>query len=260
MTDKIVLRDRKNPQLWQSWKYWDELMQLRKRHLLRISAIERGASNYDVQFEHDVMEHMGMNALLKDAVKMMVNYGTAIPVWPWITGIRGLKQGSLAAQLLSQIDDIARFDTVSKLWRFAGYAVINGERDRLKAGEKAPYSTRLKSTCYLVSESFIKQQTPGYVGIYYAEKERQQEQHPAKMCKQCGIPWDDCTQKKKHYAEFTPNHLHLRAMRKMTKIFLQHLWVEWRTAEDLPVTLPYAHAIMGHSRYLNSELVTELVV
>ncbi len=43
------------------------------------------------------------------------------------------------------------------------------------------------------------------------------------------------------------NHVHMRAQRKMMKLFLAHLWMVWRTAEGLPLSTPYAHGILGHS-------------
>lgn len=42
-------------------------------------------------------------------------------------------------------------------------------------------------------------------------------------------------------------HVHMRAQRKMSKLFLSHLWLVWRKAEGLPVSKPYAHAILGHA-------------
>ena len=118
MTDQPMPKPRKYPQLWQSYLFWSELVELRKRHTLRISAIERGVSEMDAQFERNMMEHMQTDSLIKHAKKLMTGAGEAHPAWQWVTSIRGLGEGGLAAQLLAQIDDIASFTTVSKLWRF----------------------------------------------------------------------------------------------------------------------------------------------
>lgn len=40
------------------------------------------------------------------------------------------------------------------------------------------------------------------------------------------------------------------ARRKMIKIFLSHIWVQWRKIDGLPVTKPYAFDIQGHSNYI----------
>lgn len=232
-------KPRKRPLLWQSYQYWSELVEMRKRHTLRISAAERGVSNLDAGFETTLMGDMQIDMLIKQAKEMMTNYGQAVgPIWDWATAIRGLGEGGLAAQLLAQIDDIAAFDTVSKLWRFAGYAVIDGQSERNARGEKSHFNRRLKSICYLIADQFIRQQTGGYIEIYYAEKERQRRLHPEPVTN-----GDD----KKIY---TDAHIHNRAWRKMVKIFLQHLWLTWRQSEGLPVSEPYVQAIMGHTNII----------
>ena len=249
-------KPRKRPQLWQSYLWWYELMEMRKRHNLRISSIEAGKSNLDAQFERDMMEEAQLDTMLALSKKMMVNYGKMTgPAWDWATSIRGLGEGGLAAQLIAQIDDIGKFDTVSKLWRFAGWAVIDGQIDRCKKGEKSPYNRKLKAVCWNIIDSFIKQQTPLYVDLYYAEKERQRREHPDTLCRECGCVWADCESKKAHHKLFNDGHLHNRAIRKTAKIFLQHLWVFWRESEGLPVSEPYVQAIMGHTNIVKREEV-----
>lgn len=50
--------------------------------------------------------------------------------------------------------------------------------------------------------------------------------------------------------------VHLAAMRKMEKIFLSHLWEQWRILEGLPVREPYAMEYLAHgSKYEASEFV-----
>ena len=247
-------KPRKHPQLWQAYLWWHELVEMRKRHLLRISSIERGKSNLDAQFERDMMDTMQLDALVCQVKKTMINYGQAVgPVWNWMESIKGLAAGSLSAQLLARIDNIGAFSTVSKLWRFSGWAVINGEAERNKKGETSHFDRKLKAVCWNIADQFIKQQTPVYVDIYYEEKERQRRLHPEPLCRDCGAVvmqkgqnWR-CPENGNHKTMFTPAHLHNRAIRKMIKIFLQHLWVQWRKAEGLPVSKPYVVAILGHT-------------
>ncbi len=40
------------------------------------------------------------------------------------------------------------------------------------------------------------------------------------------------------------------ARRKMVKIFLSHLWMQWRKIDGLPITKPYIFDIKGHSNYI----------
>jgi hypothetical protein len=292
MKTKILqAKERKYPQLWQAYQWWDECVELRKKHLLRIGAIERGASSMDVDFEHEMLETMpwgqqititktknvsmvmDLDMLIDSVTKVMINMGSLVPIWDWLTSIRGFAAGSLAAQIIAHIDDISKFSNVSKLWRFSGYGMYDywydgdkcmGPKDGWKShvledkkttelyfivnepkdgwelrhqidrkceGWVAPYNTRLKSTLYLATEQFIKQQTPIYRDIYDEEKERQAQLNPD-MAK-----WI----------------IDRRGRRKAIKIFLQHIYIKWREAEGLPVSEPYVQAIMGHSDIINPE-------
>lgn len=251
-------RPRKNPLLWQSYLWWDELVQLRKRHLLRISSIERGKSSMDAEFERTMMkeafginaktmEPLGMDAMICNVTKTMIGYGKALgPVWEWGTTIKGLGSGSLLAQLLAQIDYPAPFPgshpdhctTISKLWRYAGWGVNDeGEVDRDQRGETSKYNHKLKATCWLIVDQFIKQQTPVYADLYYMEKARQRELYPEKI--KVNGKW-----------RYNDGHLHNRAIRKVAKIFLQHVWLVWRESEGLPISKPWVHDIGGHTNFV----------
>jgi len=235
-------KPRKHPQLWQSYLFWNELVEMRKRHTLRISSIEKGKSNLDGQLEYDFMELLQVDELIKYANKTMINYGKLIPCWDFVTSIKGLGEGSLAAQLLAQIDDISKFDTISKLWRFAGKAVIDGKAERNVSREKSHFNRKLKSICYLISDQFIRQQTPIYVDIYYAEKENIRRKYPEKI--------ENPDKSSKWPYAYTDSHVHRMARRKAEKIFLSHLWVIWRGAEGLPVSEPYVEQVLGHSNII----------
>lgn len=229
-------KPRKYPQLWQAYLFWNEFMELRKRHVLRISSIERGKSNLDAIYEKTVMDQIGVDPALDNLKKNMIVCGEIVPVWDWVTNIKGMGQGGLAAQLIAQIDDISRFDTVASLWRFAGFAVIDGKAEKNQKGEKSHYNRRLKGICYNIADQFIRQQTPGYVDIYYTEKARQRELNPDVICKQCSngtpVKWEDCQSKKAHVKMMTDAHIHTRAWRKMIKAFLRDVWIEWNRVKD----------------------------
>lgn len=228
-------KPRKRPHVWQAYLQWNELVELRKRHLLRISSIEAGKSNLNSELEYAYLETLNIDKLIANTKKTMTNFGeaSAPQVWQWMTSIKGLGEGGLAAQLIAQIDDIEKFSNISKLWRFAGLAVFDGKAEKNQPGEKAHKNGRLRSVCYLISEQFIKQQTPMYSDIYYQEKARLRELHPEKVGK-----------------DYTDGHIHNMAMRKTVKIFLQHLWIIWRETEGLPITMPYAIDILKHADYI----------
>ena len=230
-------KPRKNPQLWQAYLIWQESLLTLNRHKTRMTSIERGKSNLDLEIEKLYLEQSQLQQVTDNFEKMMKNYGKTVgPIWDWMTSIKGIGDG-LAAQVLALIDDIEKFETVSKLWRFAGYAVIDGKREYAKPGETRPWNGKLKSTIFLCGESFIKHQSPVYVPVYYEEKERQRRLHPE--------PVDNGNGKK-----YTDMHIHRMAMRKMGKLLLSHLWVNWRTFDGLTVTKPYAQDILGHTNYI----------
>ena len=235
-------KPRQYPQLWQAYQWWDEIMQMRKKHTLRISSIEAGKSQMDLQFELDMIDAMQLDAMVKNTSKLMASFGKEVPVWKWFTSIKGIGDHT-AAKVLALIDDISTFETTSQLWRYSGYAVIDGGAERNKKGEKSHFNRRLKSEMYLIGDQFIRHQVPGYVDIYYSEKSRIRTLHPEPE-KTTSSAWP---------TNYTDSHVHRMAMRKMVKIFLNHLWVEWRTAEGYEITEPYAIAhLKNHTRYIEA--------
>lgn len=239
-------KTRKYATLWQAYLWYYEMMEMQKRHSLRIDSAEKKKSNYDAQFERDILEAVQIKKHRKAAEKIMISYGSMHPAWEWVTSIKGLAAGGIAAQLLAQIDDINKSPTVAALWRFAGFAVIDGKAEKNQKGQVSKFNRKLKGVCFNIADSFIKQQTPGYIDIYYAEKERQRKLHPDVLCRQCTeaqdepVKWEDCRKKRKgHTRLYNDNHLHFRAWRKMIKVFLKDLWLEWRQAEGLPISEAY---------------------
>lgn len=149
------------------------------------------------------------------------------PIYSELVSVKGVGP-QLAAKLLALID-IERADTISALWRFAGLAVIDGEREKRVKGEKAHYSTRLKTAMYQVASSFLIHDSP-YREVY----DRARRDYESR---------DGWTKLHQHYA----------ALRKMEKMFLSHLWLRWRSLEGLPITEPYAQAVVGHTNITRPE-------
>lgn len=243
-------KPRKHALLWNAYLLYDESMRMRIRHTNRISSIHAGKSNLDANLESAFLQDTGIETVEDRMEKMMIAYGKAEcgEIWDWVTSIKGLKAGSIAAQLLALIDDIGKFDNISKLWRFAGQAVFDGKAERLAKGDISHFNARLKKTCFLVCDQFIKQQTPLYADYYYEEKRRLRMLHPEPVE----------TGRNAWPKDWTDNHVHRCAMRKTIKLFLSHLWVTWRTIEGLPVTDPYVKAIMGHDGIIDPPAITQL--
>lgn len=143
------------------------------------------------------------------------------PVYEYICRVKGIGP-LLAAQLVAQID-ISRAPTVSALWRYAGYAVIDGERERPRKGEKLHYNARVKKVCYLIGSSFLKSNSP-YRAVYDSGRAYYEANRP----------------------EWTKARQHMAAMRRMIKHFLSHLWQVWREVAGLPTRTPYVEERLGH--------------
>jgi hypothetical protein len=129
----------------------------------------------------------------------------------------------LAAKVIAMVD-IHRADTVSALWRYAGYGVVDGERERPTKGERLHYNKRLKIALRQIGVSFMKCDSP-YRRVYDAARDYYDANRP----------------------EWTPGHLHNAAMRKMIKVFLSHLWERWRVLEGRPTRALYVQEKLGHN-------------
>lgn len=133
-TDKrLKPKERKHVELWQLYLWWNEMLELRKRHNLRISSVQRGKSNMSDILELEMIEMFNLDAHVKPKNKgereysifqMMVEEGQKVgPIWDWMVSHKGIGE-RLAAPILALIDDIGNFDTIAKLWRFAGYGTF----------------------------------------------------------------------------------------------------------------------------------------
>lgn len=188
----------------------------------RVDALERGVDNGFPQ-QMAVAEKWAMRFQLleeeldKDIADAVKHYA----IYDYVSSLKGIGP-ILAAKLIAMID-IEQSPNISSLWRYAGYAVIDGERERPVKGEKLHYNKRLKTTCYLIGSSFLK----------------------------CGSPYREVYDSARVYYEanrpdWTKGHQHNAAMRKMIKRFLSHLWQVWRELEGLEVTEPYVQSRLGH--------------
>ena len=170
--------------------------------------------------------------------RLLSEYISSEPVWEeFLFYIKGIGE-ILTANLIKNFGYCEKYAHVSSLWRHCGLSVTpEGTAPRMKKGEKLDYSPRLRTLAWKISDSFIKQRTDTYRGIYDSEKRRQL----ALM---------------KNEAENAPKsklHAELRSRRKMVKIFLQHYWIKTRTLKGLEVSMPYPQAKMGHKHYIDVE-------
>lgn len=161
-------------------------------------------------------------------------------IWhAFFVNVKGIGH-TLALGLVSQID-ISKAKYPSSLWKYAGYGDIDKEKNeakRRKVGESFPHNAFLKMTCWKVGQSFIKQKASGsfYRRMYDEFKVAEKQKHPEIVKIQTGVTK---VGKPKYKQLYTKGHIHNRAIRKTIKLFLSHLWVQWRQLEDLEVVQPY---------------------
>jgi hypothetical protein len=177
----------------------------------------------------------------------------------WLSKVRGIGP-RLAGLLVALIGDIERFATVSKLWAYAGLHVKEGKAVRLVKGQKANWSTELKTTCYKISESLWK-----LGGPYQELGATYKEYLIAREVGKGNVIWRTDEGGKKTIAfapraaaasaepmlppeqpEWTLGRIHAMARRRMVKLFLSHLWSVWREIEGLECKGAFVVDRLGH--------------
>ncbi len=189
----------------------------------RVSAMDRG-TDISTNGSKDIIERWltRFQDLENELDHDIKDYTAGIEIIDRMIEIRGVGQ-ILAAKVVSMID-IRKADSVLALWRYAGYAVIDGARERPTKGEKLHYNARLKSYCYLIGSSFLKTASP-YRRVY----------DDARVYYEANRP------------DWTKGHQHNAAMRKMIKVWLAHLWLIWRQMEGLETKPLYVHERLNHT-------------
>lgn len=210
---------------------YTQTQRLRIQTTNRLGAVERGVDQHMEGFLPESMARLAkrLEAAESECAEAMDSAIEGHPAMKWLGQVAGVGP-VLAAKMLAMID-IRRCQTVSALWRFAGYGVVVGtdgvgKRERPVKGEKLHYCIRLKTTLYLVGGSFLKlgDRSP-YRKVYDESRAFYTV----------------------HRLDWTEGHRHAASMRRMIKRFLSHLWITWRTAEDLPIRAPYVAEQLGHT-------------
>ena len=182
----------------------------------------------------------------------------------------------LAASLISFIHPIERFKNVSKLWAYAGLSAVHWESEcerghrmittsepatcRVKAldektrehkicgakivkstyvesppkrkeGHVVLVNTKLHTTLWKLSDSFLKQPSDRSVYRRYYDQFRLDEERK-----------NEAAEKK-----LRPAVLHARAMRKVQKMFLQHLLIVWGEGVGMKFPDPYPVQFLGRA-------------
>ena len=175
-----------------------------------------------------------LKRLERQADRELLRMLEGMPIWKeWMRDVRGVGP-RLAAGFVSEIFDIGRFATISKLWAYCGMHVVNGRAPRKMKGQQANWNSRLRRLLFNLTDCFMKSK-----GFYRREYER------------CRAKEDSL------YPDLSASHRQMRARRRVAKLFLAHLWTKWRQLERLPVEKPWIVEYGGHKHYISPDDAVE---
>lgn len=172
------------------------------------------------------------------------------PAYDWFSKVKGVGKENIG-KVVATID-IKRADTISALWRYAGFSVENGASPKRVKGEKLHYNSQLRSMCWRLAGSLLRAKGKFY-DYYLKEKDKyyqKYENRGVKIVPATSLPKKDG---KRYEPEdmISEGHVHNQALRKMIKLFLSSLWLVWRESEGLPITDPYAVGQLEHKHKIS---------
>jgi hypothetical protein len=196
------------------------------------------------------------NSTIENQIKRALDtWGDSIPAARWAKSICGIGP-VISAGLAAHIDP-TRSRTAGGIWRFAGLdpTVV------WKPKTKRPWNASLKTLCWKIGDSFIKvsnNDADFYGKLYRQRKQTEIENNEA------GKYADQAKSKLEHFnirnaeirayyeaGKLPPGHVHARARRWVTKLFLSHYHeVAWTLATGTPPPKPFVIAILGHGDYI----------
>jgi hypothetical protein len=222
----------------------DDIEKLRIAAENRLSALTRTEEDKDglvrgqglsvLQPERIRAEMMlaSIKALEHEAVLDLQRAVRKHPVYPWLKRSKGVgeKQG---ARLLASIGDPYwnslhnRPRTVSELWAYCGYSVIDGAAQRRQKGQQSNWSSEAKMRAFLIAESCVKAGGQ-YREVYDAARTQYKDAIHSKDCVRCGPSGTPA----KAGTPLSAGHQHARALRAIAKRVLQDIWIEARTVHE----------------------------
>ena len=228
------------------------MQEQRKRSANQVRALGENAE------PHDVLKWFtGQNETLELQVKRaLTKYAESHPIGMRMMSVVGIGP-VITAGLLAHID-ITQAPTAGHIWRFAGLdPTLNWGK-----GEKRPWNAALKTLCWKIGESFVKNK--GREGCFYGQLYDQRKAYEAEINAAGGYADQAAailkarpTHKQKAiYAEghLPDGHLHARAKRYVVKLFLSHLHEVWYRHEyGQAPPAPYAMVFAGHAHKIEPQ-------
>lgn len=192
---------------------------------------------------------------------------------------RIIENGELVEKEGVWVYGIERLQTPSKLWKYEGLNVDEetGESPKRKSGHKLSFNIQLRMAKYRLSLSLLRAKgiwyhgcdedgfSPGYEGYRHRIMERSEAKGiqivstpMGRVCLKCNIEvkakktlyCPECNSKLSLKRELPgylfKGHLHMMALREMSKDFSVCMWLVWREGLGLPITQPYKVAKLDH--------------
>ncbi|MFA6279066.1 MAG: hypothetical protein WC638_03215 [Candidatus Paceibacterota bacterium] len=173
------------------------------------------------------------------------------PAYHWFSRVKGVGRENIGKVI--GLIDINKANSVSALWQFAGYGVVDGKAPkRVKGGGTLSYNSQLRTMCWRLGGSLMK--SSGCFYDFYAEEKakylQRYEHRGIKIVPASKLPKQNgkCYEPEDIISE---GHVHNQALRKMIKLFLACLWLVWREAEGLPTRAPYSAEYLGHTHIIS---------
>ncbi|MDI6883047.1 MAG: hypothetical protein QMC93_01045 [Patescibacteria group bacterium] len=174
------------------------------------------------------------------------------PAYLWFSRVKGVGRENIAKVV--GLVDIDRANTISSLWKFAGYHVENGKAPkRQKGGGKLSYNSRLRSMSWRLGSSLLRARGKFY-DFYSQEKEKYIQkcsQKGIKIVSASQLPKDEKGKRYEPEGVISEGHIHNYALRKMIKLFLACLWLVWRERVGLPIRPSYPIEHLGHTTVID---------
>lgn len=178
----------------------------------------------------------GAEALEKQAIKAMTSRMKKHVLYGWVQNNKGVGEKT-AARLLSALGDpyikelyepagedefrrVLKPRTISELWSYAGYGVVEGSAPKRTKGSKSNWNPEVRMRVWLIAETSVKCKGT-YKPVYDKAKAHYIATPHAVDCARCGA---------KAGEPLSAGHAHARALRRVSKEILRDLWLlskEW---------------------------------
>lgn len=190
--------------------------------------------------------------VLEDQIKAALNiYSKNHPMCIWPRSITGIGP-VICAGLIAYLD-VTKSSSAGGFWSYAGL----NPAAKWEKGQKRPWNANLKTLCWKTGESFVKvksRESDVYGKIYDARKAYEEAKNErGDYADQAALALVQRKIQEKAAVERLKSgmllqaHIHERAKRYATKIFLSHLYeVMHRIHHGTPGPIPYVIAHLNH--------------